>query len=240
MNPGVERVEMEAAFLLHARLYRESSQILEVFSQQYGRVGLVANGARRPKSKWRGVLRPFQPLRVSWSGRGSLYTLRAAEPSSGPFDISGLSLMSAYYLNELLMLLMHRRDAHPDLFAHYGAALDALVNEDDPEKILRRFEVLLLAEIGYGLVVEADVVDQRPLEAHRRYEYVVDLGPVPVDADNTGELVFSGADLLAIGRGEFKDRGQLRDAKRLLRPLLNAALGGKTLKTREVLASMMR
>ena len=149
MNPGVERVDMEAVFLLHTRLYRESSQILEVFSQQHGRVGLVANGARRPKSKWRGVLRPFQPLRVSWSGRGSLCTLRSAEPSSGPFNISGLSLMSAYYLNELLMMLMHRRDAHPDLFAHYGAALDALVKEDDPG-LLKSFTREELIELMAG------------------------------------------------------------------------------------------
>jgi len=240
MNSGVERVEMEAAFLLHARPYRESSRILEVFSQQHGRTGLVANGARRPKSKWRSVLRPFQPLRVSWSGRGSLYTLRSAEPTSRPFDIRGLALMSAYYLNELLIMLMHRRDAHPDLFAHYGAALDGLASEAEPEKILRRFEVVLLAEIGYGLVVAEDVVDQQPLVAERRYEYVIDRGPVPVERDYSGDLVFSGADLLAIGRGEFADRRQLRNAKRLLRPLLNWALGGKRLRTREVLASMVR
>ncbi|MFQ5634536.1 MAG: DNA repair protein RecO [Gammaproteobacteria bacterium] len=240
MTAGVERIDLEIAYLLHARPYRESSRLLEIFSQRYGRVGLVANGARRPKSKWRGVLRSFQPLRLSWSGRGSLQTLRAVEASSGPFEISGLALMSGYYLNELLMLLMHRRDPHPHLFAHYGAALNALSEGGEPERILRRFEVSLLAEIGYGLVVDADVVDQQPLEADRRYEYVVDRGPVPVDHDVPGELVFSGAELMAIGRGEFADPCQLRDAKRLLRPLLHSALGGRKLKTREVLASMLR
>ncbi len=240
MNSAVERVEMEAAFLLHARAYRETSQILEVFSQVHGRVGLVANGARRPKSRWRGVLRPFQPLRVSWSGRGSLYTLRAAEPSSRSFDIGGMGLMSAYYMNELLITLMERRDAHPDLFAHYGAALDALAVGEEPELVLRRFEVRLLGEVGYGLIVDADVVSQQPLAADGLYDYVLDRGPVPVDAVDAGDLVFSGADLVAIGCGEFESARQLRDAKRLLRPLLNAALGGKTLRTREVLVSMMR
>jgi len=240
VSSTVERVYMEAAFMLHAHPYRESSRILEVFSQSHGRVGLVANGARRPKSKWRSVLRPFQPLRVSWSGRGSLYTLRFAEPSSAPFDISGLALMSAYYLNELLMTLMQRRDAHPDLFAHYAAALDALSHVEESEAVLRRFEVALLAEIGYGLVVDGDVVAQQPLEAERRYEYVIDRGPVPVGVGHVGDLVFSGADLVAIGRGEFADQRQLRNAKRLLRPILNWALGGKPLRTREVLTAMMR
>lgn len=240
MSGAVERVDMEAAFMLHANPYRESSRILDVFSQQHGRVGLVAQGARRPKSQWRSVLRPFQPLRMSWSGRGSLYTLRGAEPSATPFDIRGVALMSAYYLNELLIALMQRRDAHPDLFAHYGAALDALAGGGTPEVVLRRFEVVLLAEIGYGLSIDEDVVEHRPLEPERRYEYVIERGPVPVDAERSDELVFSGADLLAIGRGEFADAGQLSSAKRLLRPVLNQALGGRTLRTREVLAAMLR
>jgi DNA repair protein RecO (recombination protein O) len=240
MSATVERVEMEAAFVLHSRPWRETSRIVEVFSQQHGRVGLIANGAMRPKSRWRSVLRPFQPLRMSWSGRGSLYTLRAAEPSSGAFDIKGLSLMSAYYLNELLLTLMERRDAHTELFAHYAATLDELSAASDAEPVLRRFEVLLLAEIGYGLVLDEDVVERSPLQPECLYEYVVDRGPVPVSDDCSGALVFSGADLIAIARGECATDLQLRSAKRLLRPVLNWALGGKTLRTREVLASMLR
>jgi len=240
MSATVERVEMEAAFLLHSRPWRETSRIIEVFSQQHGRVGLIANGAMRPKSRWRSVLRPFQPLRVSWSGRGSLYTLRSAEPSSRAFDITGLSLMSAYYLNELLLTLMERRDAHVDLFAHYAATLDELAGASNAEPVLRRFEVRLLAEIGYGLVLDEDVAEKLPLQPESRYEYVLDQGPMPVGTDYSGDLVFSGADLIAIGRGECATERQLRNAKRLLRPLLNRALGGKTLRTREVLASMLR
>ena len=151
-----------------------------------------------------------------------------------------MALMSAYYMNELLIMLMERRDAHPGLFAHYGAGLDMLARGDSPEVVLRRFEVLLLAEIGYGLIVEADAIRDRPLGADCLYEYVIDRGPVPVDSMADGELVFTGADLMAIGRGEFDDANQLRNAKRLLRPLLNSALGGRKLRTREVLAGMMR
>ncbi|TDJ48584.1 MAG: DNA repair protein RecO [Gammaproteobacteria bacterium] len=236
----VERVELEASFVLHARPYRESSQICEMLSQQHGRVGVVARGARRPRSPWRSLLQPFQPLRISWFGRGSLYTLRAAEPSSRPLPITGLALMSAYYLNELLMILMQRVDPHPELFAHYGAAIGALSTGEEPQRILRRFEVALLSEIGYGLVVDLDVIQQQPLAADRYYEYVIDRGPVPVDAGYDGDLVFSGGALHAIAAGELTNDEQLRNAKRLLRPLLDRALGGKPLKTREVLAAMLR
>lgn len=236
----VERVELEASFLLHARPYRESSQICEVMSQRYGRVGVVAKGARRPRSPWRSLLQPFQPLRMSWSGRGSLYTLRSAEPSALPLPMTGLPLMSAYYLNELLMILIQRGDPYPELFAHYGAAIGALSEGGEPERVLRRFEVALLSEIGYGLVVDLDVVDQQPLAADQYYEYVIDRGAVPVATGYEGDLVFSGATLHAIAGGELTDDTQLRNAKRLLRPLLNWALGGKQLKTRAVLASMQR
>ena len=110
---AIQRVEMEAAFLLHATPYRETSQILDVLSQDHGRVALVANGSRRPKSRWKGTLRPFQPFRMSWSGRGSLYTLRAAEASVAAGPITGDPLMAGYYMNELLIALTHRDDPHP-------------------------------------------------------------------------------------------------------------------------------
>ena len=125
----IQRIDMEAAFLLHARPYRESSQIVEILSQDQGRVGLVARGSRRPKSPWKSTLRPFQPLRMSWSGRSALQTLRAAEPTSASVPLSGMTLMAGYYMNELLLALLHRGDPHPDLFAHYGAALAALEEE---------------------------------------------------------------------------------------------------------------
>ena len=236
----VERVEMEATFLLHARPYRETSQLVEVLSQDHGRVALVANGSRRPKSRLKSALRPFQPLRMSWSGRGSLYSLRAAEPSGNGARISGMSLMAAYYMNELLMILLHKGDPHPNLFTHYGGALASLAAGDDAEPVLRRFEVALLAEIGYGLVIDRDVIDEEPLVAEQKYEYVVDRGPVPVSDNICGELVFLGSDLLAMNRGIFHDAEQLKSAKRLLRAALNRSLGDRSLKTRAVMASMRR
>ncbi len=236
----IERVEMEPGFLLHARAYRETSQIVEVLSQNHGRVGLVARGARRNKSKWRSALRPFQPLRMSWSGRGSLFTLRAAEPTTGAIQVAGMSLMAAFYFNELLLTFVQRGDSHPALFVHYGAALASLAAGNNIEAVLRRFEVSLLAEIGYGLVVERDVVDAEPLDKGRRYEYVIDRGPVPVSDNQDGEFIFSGSELLAIASGDFHNAGHLKRAKRLLRAILDHYLAGRPLKTRRVLASMRR
>jgi DNA repair protein RecO (recombination protein O) len=141
-------------------------------------------------------------------------------------------------MNELLIALLHRCDPHPDLFAHYGAALATLAAGEELEPALRRFELALLAEIGYGLVVDRDAVDGQPLRSDSWYEYFVDQGPVPV-ADNTvGRLVVNGADLTAIGNGIFDRPERLLIAKKLLREKLNWCLGGRPLKTRQVIASM--
>lgn len=235
-----ERINMEAAFVLHAIPYRETSQILDVLTQDHGRIGLVANGSRRPKSRWKSTLRPFQPFRMSWSGRGSLFTLRAAEGSAPAARLTGTPLMAAYYMNELLIVLMHRGDPHPVLFTHYAGAVAALSAGEDAEPVLRRFEVSLLAEIGYGLIFDHDVVENQPLASDRKYQYVIDRGPVPVPDSHTGDLVFLGSDLLATAKGEFENDGQIKSAKRLLRAVLKSNLGDRTLKTRTVMASMRR
>ncbi len=237
---GVERIELEAVFLLHIKPYRESSQLVEVFSQEHGRVGLVARGSRRPASRWKSALRPFQPMRMSWSGRGSLQTLHNAEPTATPLSFAGMYLMAGYYMNELLISLLHRGDPHTNLFAHYGAALATLADGEELEPILRRFELALLDEIGYGLVTDRDAADGQPLRADCSYEYFVDRGPVRAANRNgtEGGLVVSGADLSAIGNGVFEDAGQLSIAKRLLREKLSWCLGGRPLKTRQVIASM--
>ncbi len=236
---SIERVEFEAAFLLHAMPYRESSQIIEVLGQHHGRIGLVARGSRRPRSRWKQTLRSFQPMRMSWAGRGTLQTLGAAEATARPLVLTGMRLMAGWYMNELLINLLHRGDPHPDLFAHYGAALAALSEGKELEPVLRRFELVLLAEIGYGLVTDRDAVDAQPLQPERMYAYVADRGPVPAVVGAGDGLVLSGADLLAIGRGDFDRPERLLGAKRLLREKLNWCLGGRSLKTRQVLAAML-
>jgi DNA repair protein RecO (recombination protein O) len=236
--PAVQRVEMESSFLLHARSYRETSQILEVLSHNYGRVGIVARGARRPRSRWPAVLQPFQPLRVSWSGRGELFTLRAAEPAAHAAPMAGMRLMAGFYMNELLLVFVRRGDPHPVLFAHYTAALADLAGDDDMEIILRQFEIALLAEAGYGLSLECVAVTGEPLSPTGQYQYVIDQGPVPVVHGQTDGLIFSGEELLAIHSREFGCGNVRRCAKRLTRAVLQHHMHGRELKTREVLAAM--
>lgn len=239
MSGTTSSVELEDAFVLHVRPYQETSQLLEVLGAQHGRVGLVARGARRPKSPWRGVLQPFLPLRLSWAGRGSLHTLRGAETASFAPALAGVSLMGAFYLNELVLNFVRRGDPHPGLFIAYSQALAELRAGGEPEPALRRFELQMLAEVGYGLNLDHDVLNDVPLDPAAFYEYRLEQGPVPV-ADGGSALTLSGAELLAISRGELSSPASLLAAKRLLRSVLAHYLDGRALKTRAVLAAMRR
>lgn len=227
-------------FVLHTRPWQETSLIVEAFSAAAGRVGLVARGARRPRSRVRSCLQPFQPLRLTWSGRGSLHTLHTAEPLEVRAALSGDAVLGAFYLSELLLSFTRRGDAHPELLQAYGSALDELRASPSAEVPLRRFELALLAAVGYGLILDHDVRHDCPLDPAASYIYQLESGPARQDDQYAGDaLLFTGAELLAIGRGEF-DAKILPAAKRLLRTVLRHHLDGRTLRTRDVALAMRR
>ena len=233
------RAALEDAFLLHQRPFRDSSQILDVFSRERGRLALVARGSRGAKSRLKGILRPFQPLRLSWSIRTDLGTLTGAETGGRAFALAGDALLSGYYVNELLLNFLHRHDPQPEIFALYGAALEDLATCTDPAPELRRFEIELLRLLGYALDLEYDARSGELLEDAQDYEYRVEEGPVPVTGNATRDA-YSGSRLKAIAAGSFEDSATLRAANRLLRRVVNYHLGGKELKSRKVLIELYR
>ena len=94
------RTSEQEAYVLHTYSYRETSLIVELFTRQYGRIGVVAKGARRPNSLLRSALQSFQPLYTSWGGRADLKTLYGAELRFGLARLKGKALMSGFYINE--------------------------------------------------------------------------------------------------------------------------------------------
>ncbi|OZI24826.1 DNA repair protein RecO [Bordetella genomosp. 7] len=150
MSKRAHRVLDCPAYMLHATAWRETSLIVQSFSREYGCVALVAKGAKRPYSVLRPVLSAFQPLTLSWSGAGEVKTLTRAEVA-GLRPLAGTALMSAWYMNELLLRLLPREDAHPTLFDAYDTALHQLASGSRAAGALRRFEWTLLRETGYGI-----------------------------------------------------------------------------------------
>lgn len=233
------RVQNEPAWLLHHRPFRDSSRILDVLSRDHGRLSLVARGSRSAKSRLRGVLRPFLPLSMSWVIRSDLGTLTGAEMRDSPIALSGDALLSGYYVNELLLKLLHRHDSQPDIFELYGETVRRLAADRNIARTLRQFEMEMLRMLGYAINLHHDTESQQPLLADSFYEYRVEQGPVPV-SDPSRPMVFSGAALAAVRELRFDQPQALKDANRLLREVIAFHLGGKELKSRKVLMDMRR
>lgn len=208
--------------------------LLEVFTEPYGRLGLVARGARSAKSNLRGDLQPFRPLLLSWYQRGELGTLTGVEADGSVQPMRGISLYSAFYLNELLVRLLARQDPHSGLYTLYRSSLQQLAAGRETEPVLRIFEKHLLNEIGYGLLLDQEAEHGQAVQADQYYDYHLESGPVVV-ADSRGPgFLFKGSSLLALASEQLSCPEVLRDAKRLMRSALALYLGGKPLKSREL------
>ncbi|MGO9934085.1 MAG: DNA repair protein RecO [Steroidobacteraceae bacterium] len=234
---STRRVWLAPAYVLHQYAYRDSSRIVEVFTSEHGRLTLFARGASGPKSALKGVLRPFQRLLVSWSGKSEACQLVAAEIDGLMTKLAPPRLMSGFYLNELLLRLTERRDPHPEIFFSYASCVQALCEGEGEEPALRRFEKRLLNDLGYGLEL-ARTEDGTPVQPDRYYRYASESGPQPCVRDAPGAVY--GQSLADLQMESFGGPRSLRDAKRVLRAAIDVCLDGRSLKSREVMLALRR
>ena len=228
--------------MLHAYPYRETSVIVEAFTAAHGRVGLVARGAKRPRSELRGLLQAFQPLTLAWAGSGELKTLVKAEWRGGLPLPGGAALLCGFYLNELLLKLLPREDPHPGLFTAYEDALHALTREDSAGAqavVLRRFELCLLAELGYAVALTHEADTGAPVVAGERYHYAFDRGPQRTLREPGARWpVVRGAALIALAEARYPDAETAGEAKRLMRLVLDHYLEERRIFSRRVVQDL--
>jgi DNA repair protein RecO (recombination protein O) len=232
------RVDHQPVFVLHSYPWRETSLVVEAFSRDYGRVALVARGARRPTSHFRGLLSPFNPLAVGWSGRNDIKTLVRADWLGGMQPLRGDALLAAFYANELLVRLLARLDPHERLFASYVGLLRSLAHEGRHDAALRVFELDLLHDIGYAVPLDR-CADGDPIDADAQYLFGVGQGAQRLghgDVDDGSQV--SGRTLLAMAARDFGDERVAAEAKAVLRRVIRYHLGGKPLNTRRILQDL--
>ncbi|BFM16782.1 DNA repair protein RecO [Maricurvus nonylphenolicus] len=234
------RIELQPAYILHTRPFRDTSLIIDCFSRDYGRVSLLAKGARSAKSRQRQLLQPFTPLLLSWQGKGDLKTLVGVETEGQGLFLQGKVLFSGLYINEVLVRLLPQMDAHPDILFLYQQVLARLeqVNQGETDLLepsLRQFEFSLLEALGYGIDFHSDCQGQ-PLQPEGWYQLYPERGFLSVQP-NPDEVSFQGACLKAIGEGDFSSLVNLRTAKQLARVALKPYLGSKPLQSRMLFAS---
>ncbi len=234
------RKQDELAFVIHSYPFRETSLLLDVFSRHHGRLAIVARGARRPGSALRGVLRNFQPLLLSWFGKGEVRTLHSAEWQGGQPYLQGKALMCGFYLNELMVNLLARDDPHEQLFDFYRATLLRLAQETDHAATLRCFEKHLLQELGYALTLDQEAGNGKAVQTELCYRYAVEHGAVPDDGNPNTGLPVLGKTLLDMVADDYDDPLTAQQSKQLMRILMNHYLGGKTLHTRELIKDLQK
>lgn len=230
------KVDGQPAFVLHTYPFRETSLIVEVFSRDFGRMALLARGARRPRAAIRGLLMAFQPLEVGWAGKGEVLTLMKAEWQGGQPLLSGDALFCGYYLNELLLHLLPREDAHARLFAGYAEMLRRLAADPQGrvrEADLRSFEKTLLQELGYGLTLAHDSAGEA-LDPAAHYAYRMEQGPVRLAHADAAPQAVLGKTLIDLAADDFSDPRSRLEAKQLMRTLMAYYLDGKELETRKI------
>jgi DNA repair protein RecO (recombination protein O) len=239
MKQPRERRDDQPAFVLHSYPYRETSAIVETLSAAYGRMALIARGAKRTRSELRGVLQAFQPLSLSWAGTGELKTLIRAEWRGGLPLVTGSALLCAFYLNELVLKLVPREDPHPRLYEEYESALGSLASGAEQAPVLRRFELRLLAELGYALPLTHEADSGRPVDPAERYYYAFERGPRTVAAEPGRRYPqVRGATLLALASADYRAPDSAAEAKRLMREVLDYYLEQRTLVSRRVVRDL--
>ena len=202
--------------MLHRYDWSESSLILDVFTRHYGRVALVARGAKKPSSSFRPILLPMQPLHVAFGGDAEIRNLKSAEWQGGHVMPSGDALLSGYYLNELLMRLLARDDPHPLLFDAYAATVQLLAsqNPDTLQLALRAFELRLLRDIGLLPLLHVETATLAAVLPQQHYVLVAEAGLRLAHADDrvsryANKAVGSGGDVTFSFKAKARGTGDI-------------------------------
>lgn len=234
-----EPSEQQAAFILHRRVYRDTSFLLDVFSLHQGRISLVARGANSAKSPLKAQLQPFVPLLLNWQGRGDLKTVTAVEVQPHQ-PLSGAHLHCGFYVNELMIRLVPEQDPMLALFAAYLATMQSLAEAAPAEDTLRQFEQALLAALGYGFDWDWVSDAQDRVRADLLYAFDPAQGIVSAEAAHATLLQLPGAALLPLAAGDYTqlDAASRRIAKQVMRHAIDYRLQGRPLNSRRLFRAM--
>lgn len=234
------KAELNPAFILHRRPYRETSLLLDVFTRDHGRLGLIAKGVRKKGSNKSELLQSYQRLQIAWSGKSELMTLTDVEPDKVAYSLKQNILLTGFYLNELIIRLLHQHEAHPELFDIYDKTLGLLSeNLRNEQKIVRIFEKRLLETVGYGLVLDHDISTGKKIKPDIFYYYQADRGPSSIMPATHEYNKISGQTLIELDNESLQTNNTMVEAKSLMRYVIQKHIGEKPLLSRELYKSFL-
>jgi DNA repair protein RecO (recombination protein O) len=256
------KVELENAYVLHSRPFKDSSLLVDFFTENFGRITLVAKGARQQKKKGNFLLQPFICLKISWQGKSQLKTLISTEISTYVTNdevednvntvlnnniepennkLQGNYLYSGFYANELLTYLLPFDEPNTGIFFLYTNLLISLKNKLDLEKTLRLFEFSLLSELGYGIDFISSASTNKSINSSKQYYYEPSDGFVCVGINDenkensliVGRHFFDGHIILGVYNQEYNNKTVRQAAKYISRISFDYLLMGKKIKSRD-------
>lgn len=138
------------AYVLKQRPFRDNSVLVDLFTENYGRICCVARPAKKRGKILKGSLEQFRYLKIQWIGNGNVQTLTETD-ERGRHSIPPSELMLCLYINELILLFTRRHNAQAELFSAYKYTLHKMADAQVNRQVLMRFEMYLLANLGYAL-----------------------------------------------------------------------------------------
>lgn len=228
------QTELQLAYILHTRPYRDTSMLVDFLTPQFGRFTAMARGVRSRKTPKRNLLNPFTGLLISFQGKTDLKLLTHFEAGAVNFCLTERYLFSGFYLNELLMRLLPASDAHADIFDLYQDALQSLHDRLDIESVLRKFEISLLASLGYAIDFQTDAKSGLAIIREQFYCLDVQQGFILADSNTPPSDQICGEHILAIVGHHYQELAVRQTAKRITRSLLKPLLGSKPLVSRKL------
>lgn len=232
------RIDGERAFVLHARPWRETSLLVELLTEGHGRVGAVARGVQGArKMAQRAALQPWQAIECSAVQRGELWTLARWEALDAAPRHVGEAALAGFYVHELLLRMLPRQDAVPEVFGRYAVLRREIGLLEPLGWCLRRFERDLLDALGLGLPW-AETAGGEALDPAARYR--IDPGHgVWRDRSHAADSL-RGSTLLALAEDRCPPAEELAELRRGLRAVLAHHLGGRPLKAWSLMAEVGR
>ena len=168
------------SYILNTRPFRENSLLVDLFTEDAGKICCVARPAKKRGKVLKGTLQPFRYLQIQWIGKGDVQTLTDAD-ERGRHTIPPSELMLGLYLNEILLLLTHQHTPMPALFSAYKYTLHKLNDPVLNLQTMMRFEVYLLAEIGYDLIINDNKAPY--------FRFMPDEGLIPISRKGSGAII---------------------------------------------------
>ncbi|MNM45536.1 DNA repair protein RecO [compost metagenome] len=237
------RLDDQPAYVLHARPWRETSLLVEVLTLEHGRLGLLARGVQGPKKQaLRAALQPLQFIHFDAVMGGELAQLRRAESQDVAPRLHGNAMLASFYMNELVMRLAPRNDPSPELFMAYGQLRSRLDVAEGLTWSLRCFERDLLEALGVGFDWTC-AADGEAVDPAARYQLDPMQGPLRQLSERSSAErrgLATGAALLALAEDRLPGAADLASLRLQMRAVLLHHLGGRGLKSWEMLGDLSR